>query len=699
MKVNIIKNNFSTGEISPFISLRTDLIQYQNGCKSVENMLAIIEGGIKRRGGTEFILNTNNAIRIIPFILSTTKSYIFAFREKAVDIYTKDGALVITLETPYLLKDIDNINYCQDKYNLYLTHGDYPFAWIRSSEDLTNWEYDIIRFAVPPMEDTGSPKAILTPSDKDVGKTIRLTARQYEQWNSTRVYQVGEIAIFRGIYYRARRQNQNRPPYVDSGAEGPHQDETNWQVVTVGEANVFKPTDVGKFIFINSGIVRIDVFENASNVLGEVLLKLTSVVEAIEGAWVIKENVFNENLGYPRAVSMYQQRLVLAGTKKYPNYIWLSRVGDVLNFLPTTNDGDSFTVSASSEQLTNVLHLAQSRGILAMCGGSEMVISAQNAMTPTNTTIMEHTTYGISEKIRPLKVGNEVIFVQRGNERVRSLVYDYAEDGLISNELSLLASHIGEDHGGFVAMTYQQEPDSIIWFAMGDGSLASLTINKSQQVNSWGRHDIGGKVISLITLPNDIGADRVYFLVERDGIRTIERLNEDLLLDIAKEVTVIDGLVTDPLITQLGNKVRAYYKKDNTIFMVNIKSIGNNVISVDKNLSGQKIYIGEQFTSKVSLLAPELSQNPTTTNPALVKINMANFYLYKSINPYVNGQVLELKNFDDNPLAPTKEFTGLKRMEMTGWNTFETYHLEVSQPNPLPLHITAISLELNINDR
>lgn len=170
---------------------------------------------------------------------------------------------------------------------------------------------------------------------------------------------------------------------------------------------------------------------------------------------------------------MYQQRLVLAGTKTYPNYIWFSRVGDETNFLPTTIDGDAFTISASSDLLTNVLHLSQSRGVVVFTGGSELAINAQSALTPTNANILEHTSYGIAENIKPLKVGNELLFVQRGSTKLRTLQYDYSADGLVSNELTVLASHIAEDHGGFKEMSHQQS-NSLIWTVLRRWDISNL---------------------------------------------------------------------------------------------------------------------------------------------------------------------------------------------------------------------------------
>lgn len=393
----------------------------------------------------------------------------------------------------------------------------------------------------------------------------------------------------------------------------------------------------------------------------------------------------------------------MGGTKKYPNYIWLSRAGDESNYLTTTSDGDSFTVAASSEQLSNVLHLSQSRGIAVFCGGSELAINAQDALTPNNANILEHTAYGITESIKPIKVGSELLFVQRGAERVRTLVYDYSQDGLVSNELSVLASHIGEEGLGFKDLAYQQEPDSIIWFVLNNGTIATLTLDREQSVISWARHDIGGQVISVTSLPSVTGADKVYFLVNRNGSVQIEQLKEDLLLDTAIELSVThsedNSTVSDNLVEMLGDQVSAYYKDLTNTYVVPILKRVGDTLFLDCEKTVDKIYIGRKFTAKVSLLPPELNQAPSTSNPALFKVDHMNLYLYKSINPKINDEIVELRDFDEDPLAPPKPFTGQKRISLDGWNTYDNFKLEIKQEEPLPFHITAVVLELNMNER
>ena len=670
------------------------------------NFLPIVEGGLKRRGGTAVTAVTEGAVRILPFIISHSVAYLLVFKALSIDVLDSNGTLIKSLATLYTEEEIHEINYTQNRYQFFIAHSEHPLAWVRASEDLTNWAYDEFDFYVPPLEEVVTPTLPLKPNEKNAGKTVTLTASAYAVYDSTKRYQVGDIChhTISGTryYFRAKKITQGNTPTLGQPSQGGTIPDEYWGTTSVTEAQAFTAADVNKFVFINEGIIRIDKYVSPSTVLGEILLKLNTDIEAIGNSWTLKQDIFEVNLGYPRAVTMYQQRLVIAGTKTYPNYVWLSRVGDVTNFLPTVADGDSFTVSASSDQLTNVLHLAQSRGICVMTGGSELVISSQNAMTPTNTSILEHTSFGSTENIKPLKVGSELIFVQRGAERVRTLLYDYSIDSLTSSELTVLASHIAKKSGGFKEMVYCAEPDSIIWFVLGNGKLASLTLNREQSVIAWSTHDIGGTVLSVTSLPSTTGSDRLYFLVNRNGTVQIEQMKEELLLDSVIKVDVQHNnpcIIEHTQIGVLGNDVAAYYKDGNSTYSLPILNRQGNTLTIDCDPSVHQVYIGRKFTSRVSLFAPELQGSPATSSPSIIKINHINLYLYESLNPTVNGEMVELKQFTENLFEAPKPFTGNKRIEMNGWNDFDNFKLIIEQSEPLPLHITAVVMEQNINDR
>ncbi|MEB6558767.1 hypothetical protein [Acinetobacter baumannii] len=350
-------------------------------------MLPIVEGGIKKRGGTKLISTEANAVRILPFNVSHSNNYLVVFKPRQISILSSDGTLIRSFVTNYTADQIDKINYCQSRYNLWLVHEDHPVSWIRCSDDFSNWAYDRFTYSVPPLEETATPTLTLKSSEMNVGKTTTLTASMYAAHTANKQYTVGDVCYLFGAnwtmkYYRCLVDHMNQVPKDEYATTTDpetgsiiYTETVYWQKITPEEAVAFNAQTVGKYIFINSGVVRVDRFISTTQVSGEILVKLSANIEAIARSWTIKEPIFNSTFGYPRAVTYFQQRLVFAGSKKYPNYIWLSRTGDESNFLTTTQDGDSFTVAASSEQLSNVLHLSQSRGIAVFCGGSELAIN------------------------------------------------------------------------------------------------------------------------------------------------------------------------------------------------------------------------------------------------------------------------------------------------------------------------------------
>ncbi|MUT46535.1 carbohydrate-binding protein, partial [Acinetobacter baumannii] len=109
--------------------------------------------------------------------------------------------------------------------------------------------------------------------------------------------------------------------------------------------------------------------------------------------------------------------------KVSPNKIWFSAVAGNANFLETTEDADAFSVVSASGLSNSILFLEATRGVVCLTSGGEYMISADGALTPTSVEINEHTSYGAYPLTRPCRVGNELLFVQRGGERLRALSY------------------------------------------------------------------------------------------------------------------------------------------------------------------------------------------------------------------------------------------------------------------------------------
>ncbi len=72
------QTNFTSGEIGPYLSSRTDLAQYQNSASIIQNLIIRAQGGAIKRSGTAFVAeikDSDNDARLINFEYSNTDAY------------------------------------------------------------------------------------------------------------------------------------------------------------------------------------------------------------------------------------------------------------------------------------------------------------------------------------------------------------------------------------------------------------------------------------------------------------------------------------------------------------------------------------------------------------------------------------------------------------------------------------------------
>lgn len=130
MKQNTIQTNFTSGEISPLMYGRTDVNKYQNGAAKLINFLVRPQGGICRRQGTLYVDTPTLGAgphRLIPFVISSTQSYVLCFTNLYLTFYL-NGAVVggtsspYYRATPYAFTELNLITYAQSADVMYLAH-------------------------------------------------------------------------------------------------------------------------------------------------------------------------------------------------------------------------------------------------------------------------------------------------------------------------------------------------------------------------------------------------------------------------------------------------------------------------------------------------------------------------------------------------------------------------------------------------
>lgn len=154
-----IYNNFTAGELTPRLEGRVDFAKYQNGVSQLENFLVFPQGGITRRGGSQFIgevKDPSKVTRLISFEFNVEQTYILEFGHQYIRFYkdlgqiqTGNPAVAVEVTTTYTEAELFELQFTQSADILYIVHEKhYPAKLSRTSH--TAWSLSNISFTHPP---------------------------------------------------------------------------------------------------------------------------------------------------------------------------------------------------------------------------------------------------------------------------------------------------------------------------------------------------------------------------------------------------------------------------------------------------------------------------------------------------------------------------------------------------------------------
>lgn len=258
------------------------------------------------------------------------------------------------------------------------------------------------------------------------------------------------------------------------------------------------------------------------------------LVEAMTKQYNYALSAWSQTLGYPRCVTLYQDRLIFASSPSYPLNVWLSATGDYYNFR-TEADNDSedgaITVTLTSQTMNNINSLISKNDLLGFSEGGVWKINSRSAVSglSADTVYAQQQNFEGSKAMLPLIVNNHFLYVLDLGSTVRDLSYNYNMDSYVGDDITLLARHLFSNHE-IVSWCYAQEPDSLVYMVRDDGVLITLTYVKDQEVYAFSKHTTQGLFRAVGTIRGTSISD-VYFVVERGGKLYVEvagnRLEED----------------------------------------------------------------------------------------------------------------------------------------------------------------------------
>lgn len=405
---------------------------------------------------------------------------------------------------------------------------------------------------------------------------------------------------------------------------------------------------------------------------------------------------WNDDNGYPKMACFFQDRLVLAATKKEPYSIWMSRTGDYPNFGIEKVDGGVTDDSAIKADLITrngfeILHLVPAKDLVILTTGNEWIIEGSSVITPAKINPRPQTMRG-SNSCPPQHIGNRIVHVQRSGKTVRDLGYQYDADNYNGDDLTLLATHLTEGHK-LVSSAYIQEPNSTLYYVRDDGVLLSLAFIKEQNVFAWSHHTTDGKYKKVASIPNG-ASDVLYVTVERDGKTYIERFNPNL------EAAVY----MDSYVTGSGSSIKVSHLTGKTVqILAGGTRIQDRVVPENGLVAfGQPfsdITIGLAYETKVEQPGPDIGLKEGTMQARISKINTVVLRVEKSYGGCI-GYTFKDKDMDelryeDYETLETGDIVQQMPVANIGSNTKN--HICIKHNEPFPFELNAIIREVSID--
>jgi hypothetical protein len=192
-------------------------------------------------------------------------------------------------------------------------------------------------------------------------------------------------------------------------------------------------------------------------------------------------------------VDVVQQRLVYSTSEEEPFTLWFSAVGDLYNFYANRPqaDNDAFSITLPATRASKILHILSGSTLLLFTEDGVYSCSSGNGdlfsfRTATIKKICGATAHA---DILPIEIDGKVVFVGDDGRTVYELKYSMMDDALLPLDRSVFAMHLTEGKA-IVKAAYQRFPESVIWFLLDDGTLASMTYMPDQEVFAWSHHAI-----------------------------------------------------------------------------------------------------------------------------------------------------------------------------------------------------------------
>jgi len=462
------------------------------------------------------------------------------------------------------------------------------------------------------------------------------------------------------------------------------------------------------------GLVRITGFTSSTSVTARVLKTLGGT--GATSQW--REGAFSAVQGYPNAIALHDSRIIFAGTASNPSSLWGSYSNDFQNFKQGAYDADSWFFTLASTTGGQIQWIVSKSALLIGTTLDEWSMSASDAtrpITPTNLNVRQQSHYG-SSLVGAQIINDTILYIQRMSRKIRELVYTWASESWVSNDVTALAEHTTRT--GILETAYQRVPDAILWFVRGDGQLVSMTYEREQQVVGFARHITDGVFESVATINGTNAEDEVYCLVNRtingSTVRYVERFKLGLrdALDTADKANwwYVDAGKLQTFGSPTSTITGLSHLEGKTVSVWADNAVGSLSVSQPTVVGGQitlqipasRVLVGLPFTSTLVPQRVDTNLQDGTSQGRRMRIPRINLKVYQSTGGEIstdgtNWLPLVSRTLTDVMDSSPPVMNGYERAYASS-NWADGVDLYVRQTQPVPLTVAALVVNFEVSE-
>ena len=408
-----------------------------------------------------------------------------------------------------------------------------------------------------------------------------------------------------------------------------------------------------------------------------------------------KEDIWSATRGYPKTACFYEGRLVLGGTRSKPQSLLFSKSGSFFDFdIDDGDDDEAIFVTISSRKLNDIVDVFPGRNLQVFTSGAEFAVTS-NPVTPSNAKVAPQTSHG-ALNVETQDVDGSTIFIDRNGKSIRDFVFSFNEDAYVTQDLSVLASHLITQPVDMALLSGTQSDDANwVFFVNNDGKGVILNTLRAQDITGFTRWENTGNIKNVCVVDEDL-----YLVTERAingaAVKFLERWNFDHKMDASTKIaptssqTVLTGL--DYLEGQTVQIVA-----DGVVLQARAVSSGS--ITLESSETGYtSVEVGLNFPIELKPMPLNTNVGSGQNQMRLKRVVRINSRVFQTSGVYVNGNPVPIRAFGaapDTPLDnPPEVLTGIidDIYGTDGWTREEVPVFTV--PDPTPFHIQMIEFEV-----